>query len=160
MSERDGIDGVTQLLRLLCHKLEEHLEGDELALETLGEAMEEGGFTTEDLMSAILAIRCIAGTSEPAGWIAGAPDRHAARVLSAEERESLSTEAWGYLLDLRLQGTLDSEQLERVLEMLTTSGIRPVSVEHARDVAARVALEHAKGGNAGEAGHGDIEIAH
>ena len=160
MSDRGGTDDVARLLRLLCDKLEDHLEGDELALETLGEAIEEGGYTGEDVLSAILAIRCIAGSNEPAGWIAGAPGRHASRVLTAEERESLSTEAWGYLLDLRAQGTLDSEQFERVLEMLTASGIRPVSVEHARDVAARVALEHAPGGNAGEAGHGDIEVAH
>ncbi len=159
MSERGGTEPVARLLALLAAKLEEHLEGDDLALETLGEAMEEGGFTSEDLASAILAIRCLAGGGEPAAWIAGAPGRHAARVLNAEERESLSTEAWGYLLDLRLQGTLDSEQFERVIEMLTTSGVRPVSVEFARDVAARVALEHAPGG-AGEAGHGDIEVAH
>lgn len=160
MSERGGTDDVARLLRLLCDKLEEHLDGDELALETLGEAIEEGGFSAEDVLSAVLAIRCIAGGGESAGWIAGAPGRHAARVLNAEERESLSTEAWGYLLDLRLQGSLDAEQFERVLEMLTASGVRPVSVEHARDVAARVALEHAPGGNPGEGGHGDVEIAH
>ena len=160
MNERGGTEAVARLLRMLCNTLEEHLEGDELALETLGEAIDEGGFTSEDLMSAILAIRCIAGSSESAGWIASAPGRHAARVLNAEERESLSTEAWGYLLDLRLQGTLDSEQFERVLEVLTASGVRPVSVVYARDVAARVALEHAQGGNTGEAGHGDREVAH
>lgn len=160
MSERGGTDEVARLLRMLCDKLEDHLDGDELALETLGEAIEEGGFSAEDVMSAVLAIRCIAAGGEPAGWIAGAPDRHAARVLNAEERESLSTEAWGYLLDLRLQGTLDSEQFERVLEILTASGIRPVSVEHAREVAARVALEHSQGGLSGEGGHGDIEVAH
>jgi uncharacterized protein Smg (DUF494 family) len=160
VSGRGGTEDVARLLRLLAEKLEDHLEGDELALETLGEAMEEGGYSAEELLSAILAIRCIAGGGEPGGWIAGAPGRHAARVLNTEERESLSTEAWGYLLDLRLQGTLDTEQFERVLEVLTASGIRPVSVEHARDVAARVALEHADGGNAGEAGHGDIELAH
>lgn len=160
MSERTGPDDVARLLRLLCDKLEDHLEGDELALETLGEAIEEGGFGADDVLSAVLAIRCIASGGEPAGWIAAAPGRHAARVLNAEERESLSTEAWGYLLDLRLQGTLDAEQFERVLETLTSSGVRPISVEHARDVAARVALEHARGGNVGEAGHGDIEVSH
>ena len=159
MSDR-GTEGVARLLRLLAAKLEDHLDGDELALETLGEALEEGGFTGDDVLSAILAIRCISGDGEASGWIAGAPGRDAARVLNAEERESLSPEAWGYLLDLRLQGSLDSEQFERVLEMLTASGVRPVSVEHARDVAARIALEHARAGNPGEAGHGDIELAH
>lgn len=160
MSPHTGPDDVGRLLRLLCDKLEDHLEGDDLALETLGEALEEGGFSSEDVMSAVLAIRCIVNGGEPAGWVAGAPGRHAARVLNAEERESLSTEAWGYLLDLRLQGTLDSEQFERVLESLTASGVRPVSVEHARDVAARIALDHATAGGSGEAGHGDIEVAH
>ncbi len=160
MSGRDGADGVARLLRLLCDKLEDHLEGDDLALETLGEAIEEGGFGAEDVLSAVLAIRCIAGGGEGAGWIAAAPGRHAARVQSAEERESLSPEAWGYLLYLRLQGTLDAEQFERVIETLTASGVRPVSIEQALDVASRVAVEHAAGGLAGEGGHGDVEVAH
>lgn len=160
MSGRDGSDGVARLLRLLCDKLEDHLDGDELALETLAEAIEAGGFGADEVQAAVLAIRCITGPGEGAGWIAGAPGRHAARVLNSEERESLSPEAWGYLLDLRLQGSLDSEQFERVIEVLTTSGVRPVSVELARDVASRVALEHASGGMAGEGGHGDVEIAH
>ena len=37
---------------------------------------------------------------------------------SSEERESLSTEAWGYLLDQQREGTLDAEQFERVLDLL------------------------------------------
>ncbi len=160
MNDRPENDGVLKLLRLIGEKLEDYLEGDELALETLGEAIEEGGWSAEDLQSVILAIRTLAGVGASTGWIAGAPGRHAARVLSAEERESLSTEAWGYLLDLKRQGSLDSEQFERVLELLTGSGIRPVSVELAREVAARVALEHGEGGNAGDAPHGDIELSH
>jgi hypothetical protein len=80
--------------------------------------------------------------------------------MSPEESNTLSTEAWGYLLDLKRRGSLDAEQFERVLEMLTGSGVRPVNVEFARDVASRVAMEHGEGDNPGDGSHGDIEVAH
>jgi uncharacterized protein Smg (DUF494 family) len=160
VSERSDHDGVQRLLRLVGDKLEEYLDGDEMALETLGEAIEEGGWSAEELQSAILAIRALSGANVPPAWIAGRPGRHAARVPSSEERESLSTEAWGYLLDLQRQGALDPEQFERVLDLLVGCGVRPVSVELARDVASRVALEHDDGGNSGDGLHGDVEVAH
>ncbi len=160
MSDRHDHDGVMRLLRLIGDKLEDFLDGDELALETLGEAIEEGGWSVEELHSAVLAIRAVAGAQAPPAWVAGAPGRHAARVPSAEERESLSTEAWGYLLDLQHRGALDTGQFERVLELLVDHGERPVSVELAREVASRVALEHGESGNPGDASHGDLEVAH
>jgi uncharacterized protein Smg (DUF494 family) len=160
MNDRQDHDSVLRLMRLIGDKLEDYLDGDELALETLGESIEEGGWSAEDLQSAILAIRAVAGASAAPAWVAGAPGRHAARVPSAEERESLSTEAWGYLLEQQRQGTLDPEQFERVLEVLVGYGERPVSVELAREVAARVALDHGESGNSGDGAHGDLEIAH
>ncbi len=159
MSDRHDHDGVLRLLRLVAERLEGYLEGEDLALETLGEAIEEGGWSADELNAAILALRSGAGAAGPPGWIAEAPGRHAARVPSAEERESLSTEAWGYLLELQRHGALDSGQFERVLELLVGSGERPVSVELAREVASRVALEGGSG-NAGDATYGDVEIAH
>jgi uncharacterized protein Smg (DUF494 family) len=159
MSDRHDRDNVLKIVRLVADKLEDYLEGDELALETLGEAIEEGGWSSDDVGAAILAIRSVSGVGEPPAWVAEAPARHAARIPSAEERESLSTEAWGYLLELQHRGALDPEQFERVLEMLVGSGERPVSVELAREVAARVALEH-ETGNLGDGAHGDAEIAH
>jgi uncharacterized protein Smg (DUF494 family) len=160
VSDRHDHDSVLRLVRLIADKLEDYLGGDELALETLGEAIEEGGWSEDDLGSAILAIRSVGGAAAPPAWVAEAPARHAARVPSAEERESLSTEAWGYLLDLQHRGALDPEQFERVLEALVGSGERPVSVELARDVAARIALEHDRSELSGDGGHGDAEIAH
>jgi uncharacterized protein Smg (DUF494 family) len=160
MNDRMENDSVHRLLRLIGDKLEEYLEGDELALETLGEAIEEGGWSAEDMQSAILAIRTLAGAHAPPAWVAGAPGPNAARVPSAEERESLSTEAWGYLLDLQRSGALESAQFERVLDLLVGCAERPVSVELAREVASRVALEQSEGGNPGEGSHGDVELAH
>ena len=157
------------MLRLLARKLEDYLDGDELALETLAEALEEEGVTPDDVQAAVLGLRglasCAAG--EPSGAFPSRPEeasrpagRGAQRVLSSEERDSLTTEAWGYLLDLRTSGALDADQLERVLEALTTYEERPVEVARARDVAARVALEPRDGSIPGESPHGDQEVAH
>jgi uncharacterized protein Smg (DUF494 family) len=154
------LDGTSRLLRLVARKLEEYLDGDELAFETLGEALEQENASPDELQAAIMGIRGLAGVAPPGGWIAGFPGRHGQRVLSAEERGSLTTEAWGYLLGLRARGTLDADQFERVLDALTAFGERPVEVERAREVAARVALEVEDGPAQGEIAHGDQEVAH
>ncbi len=159
MSGRDH-DGAARVLKLIARKLEEYLEGDDLALETLAEALEHEGASPEDIQTAVMGIRGLAGVTAPGGWVAGFPGRHAQRVLSAEERDSLTTEAWGYLLDLRSNGTLDADQFERVLEALTSFDERPVDVERARELAARIALEAQDGTLPGEYPHGDQEVAH
>jgi uncharacterized protein Smg (DUF494 family) len=153
-------DGAARVLRIIARKLEEYLEGDDLALETLAEALEQEGATPDEIQSAVMGMRGLAGLLPPGGWVAGLPGRHVQRVLSAEERDSLSTEAWGYLLDLKSSGALDADQFERVLEALTASGERPVEVERAREVAARVALEMQDGTFPAEYPHGDQEVAH
>lgn len=153
-------DGALRVLKLLARRLEEHLDGGELALETLAEALEAEEFTIEDLQGAVLGLRGLARLEPPAEWFAGRPGRQAQRVMSAEERESLTTETWGYLLDLRTRGTLDPEQFERVVEVLTSFGERPVEVERAREVAARVALEPDEGSSFMEFPYGDQEVAH
>jgi uncharacterized protein Smg (DUF494 family) len=153
-------DGAGRVLRIVARKLEEYLEGDDLALETLAEALEQEGATPDEIQSAVMGMRGLAGLLPPGGWVAGLPGRHVQRVLSAEERDSLSTEAWGYLLDLKSSGALDADQFERVLEALTASGERPVEVERAREVAARVALEMQDGTFPAEYPHGDQEVAH
>src|SRR5262249_14316171 len=149
-----------RVLRLVARKLEDYLDGDDLALETLAEALEQQGASPDDVQAAVMGIRGLAGSAAPAGWVAGFPGRDAQRVLSAEERRSLTTEAWGYLLDLRSSGALDADQFERVLETLTSFGERPVEVGRAREVAARVALESVDGTTPGEDPHGDQEVAH
>jgi len=143
--DREGAE-IRRLLALIADHLEDFIEGDELALETLGESLEQGGFSSEDLWSAVLALRSLGSEALGASVMAvdHPPGESAQRVLSAHERESLSPEAWGYLLGLRRRGALDAEQFERVLDRLTTSGVRPVGVELARDVAVSIALRRSE----------------
>lgn len=153
-------DGAIRVLRLLARRLEEYLEGDELALETLGEALEQEDATADDLNAAILGLRGLARLEPPSGWVAGVPRVDTQRMLSADERASLTTEAWGYLWELRSRGTLDADQFERVLETLTVVPERPVELERAREIASRIALEVEEAPVPAEFMHGDQEVAH
>jgi uncharacterized protein Smg (DUF494 family) len=148
-----------RVLALLADKLTEHLEGDDLALETLGEALEGEGLAGDEIAAAVYALRSMSRADDPGPDWETAPARDTLRVPSAEERESLSPEVWGYLLGLRAQGSLDPSQFERALDILTGSHERPVELEHAREVAARIALETVAGDHR-EGPHGDIELAH
>jgi uncharacterized protein Smg (DUF494 family) len=158
----DGInDAVLRLLQMLADRLESYLEGDELAFETLGEALEQAGFGGEELQATALLLRSLSG--EPSGAaepIEAAPGKDAQRVPSDEERARLSPEAWGYLLALQRRGSLDSEQFERVVDLLVTSGVRRVGVDQVRDVATRVALQFDETGEPGDAPHDAIDLPH
>lgn len=154
-------DALLKLLRLLADHLEGYLDGDDFSFETLGEAIEEGGWDPEDIQAAIMVLRGFGGELDAEASLAvdGPPGKRATRVWSPEERESVSPEAWGYLLGLRQRGALDHDQFERVLDLLTGSGVRPVGVELAREVAARVALrvDETDGGAGIE--HGEVDLA-
>src|SRR5216117_125300 len=141
MSGVTSHDAVVRALRLLADQLERYVEGDELAFETLGEAFEQSGLSPDDMQSAVMVLRSLgAAGGEPDGDEDPAPGPHAHRVLSPEERAILAPEAWGYLLWLRSEGSLDAGQFERVLDLVSGSGVRPVGVEHVREAAVRVAM--------------------
>jgi len=162
MSDRNPNDVVLRLLELLGDRLEGFLEGDDTALETLGESIEQGNFSADDLQAAVLVLRSLGGRGPAAlpAAVESPPGRHAQRVPSAQERASLSPEAWGYLIDLRRRGSLDPCQFERVLDILTGCGVRPVGVELACEVATQVALTFDRPNGAGETHHGDLDVAH
>ncbi len=162
MSDDRRADPVQKMLGLIAERLEAWLEGDELAFEGLSELLQANGLTEEHLHAAILTLRSIAGTLPATGVAAldEAPGQRAQRVLSPLERESLSPEAWGYLLTLRRRGSLDAGQFERVLDRLTAIGVRPIGVDLAREVAARVALRSTDRNESHEYGAGDGEPTH
>jgi uncharacterized protein Smg (DUF494 family) len=157
MNDTPSPDRVLRVLQRIAERLEAYLEGDDLAFETLGEALEQAEVSADDLNAALLVLRNVidpvAELEEPG--LAEGPGRHAQRVPSAEERESLTPEAWGFLLDLRRRGSLDADQFERVLEVLTL-GEQPADVAMARDAAVRVVL-HVDPGTDGSA---DVEVVH
>lgn len=163
MSGERSDDAVARLLHLLAERLESYLDGDELAFETLGEALEETwNGTAEELQAAAWVLRSLGG-APPGGGVAaveGAPGPAAQRVLSAAERDALSPEAWGYLINLRRRGSLSAGQIERVLGLLAGCGVRPVGVDLAREMASRVALETGESEPHNRNSHGDFDLIH
>ena len=155
----DERPAVARVLRLLADRLDAYLEGDELAFETLGESLEEARLSGDDLQAALMVLRSMACVLPEEATELDTPATASQRVLSAEERGSLSPEAWGTLLGLRRKGALSPEQFERVLEMLGGSGVRPVGVDFALEIASRVALmgEHDPDM---EASHGELDVSH
>lgn len=159
MSDELDREAVQRLLGLVARHLEDFFEGDELALESLGAALEDSELTADQIQSAILTLRSLAGTRTRAAQApADPPGRSAQRVLSEQERGSLSPEAWGYLLDLKRRGSLDSGQFECVLDRLAASGVRPIGVDMAHEVAVRVAFS--ENGAIAEGSLGESEVAH
>jgi uncharacterized protein Smg (DUF494 family) len=160
MSDDRERAAVQRLLGLLAEHLEDFFDGNELALERLGVALEQGDFSGDDLQAAVLTLRSLAGErfGAPAAALDVKPGRLAQRVLSEQERDSLSPEAWGHLLDLRRRGALSAEQFERVIDRLASSGVRPVNVEMAHQVALRIAMAGA--GISLDGGMGETDVAH
>jgi hypothetical protein len=157
---------VRRLLARVADQLERHAEGDVLALDGLVTALQDPNLSDDDLAAAAWVLRSleyaswnfVSAAPEPDGDVA-APTGPAQRVPSAEERETLGPDAWGYLLGLRGSGALDAEQFERVVDLLAGSGVHPVSLALARDVAASVVLNLDPEAS-GEIPHGDLDVAH
>ena len=61
MSDERDREAVQRLLGLVARHLDDFFEGDELALESLGAALEDGDFTADQVQSAILTLRSLAG---------------------------------------------------------------------------------------------------
>ena len=154
-------ESMQRVLRILADRLEAYLDGDDMAFETIGEALEQARASGEELHAVLLVLRSLTGTF-PVGSSASVeapPGKHAQRVWSDEERESVTPEAWGFLLDLRRRGSLDAEQFERVLDVLTSTVERPADVGTVREVAARVALRVDPNEGMGDSEHGET-LAH
>ena len=158
MTEESKNDPVLRVLRIVADRLESFLEGDETALETLAESLEQAEVSGDDLQAAILVLRSLSGGSALGAAVADeqAPGKQTHRVLSAEERAILAPEAWGYLLALRSQGSLDAEQCERVLDLVAESSVRPVNIEQIREAAVRIALTDGLEGT----GEAPLDLSH
>ncbi len=162
MTEDQPHEAVQRLLRLLGDRLEAFLEGDDLAFETIGEAIEEERFGSDEIHATLLVLRSLTGSigGFSHASVESTPGKHASRIWSEDERDSLTPESWGLLLDLRRSGSLDAEQFERVLDVLTTSMARPVGIDAVRELAARVALSVEPPDATMEDDRGDHELAH
>lgn len=143
-------------LRRIVQQLRAALEGDEFALEDLQDALLSSGATAEDLDAALESILALTEANREELPEFGAGSAGGNRVLSLEESCRLTPEAYGYLLGVRGNGTIDEEQFEWVLERALASGERRVGLPEIQNLVLEVALGSDESGG----GRGEIPGVH
>ena len=150
-------ENTKSILRLIVQRLRGHAGGDALALGELTEFLSSPGTPTEDLQAAFDTILALTEPNCEEEFTGPPGARPVNRVLSEEERSRLTTEAYGFLLGARGDGSLDEEQFEWVLERALASGERPVGLDEIQDLM----FEAACGGPDGFGGErGDFPRVH
>jgi uncharacterized protein Smg (DUF494 family) len=133
-----------EVAHLILRRLIAYLEGDIEALDDLIEGLQSEGIAADTIREALelLLEQTEERTEElvPAQSV-GDPRR---RVLSAEERESLTAEAYGYLVGLSADGRLRGDQLEQILAQLGENDL-PVDLERIQELAWQVTIDAVEG---------------
>ena len=138
-----------ELAHLIIRRLIEYFEGDSGAIDELVDELQNSGASADVIREALemLLRESLPETEELVPpQKEGAPSQ---RVLSARERESMTAEAYGYLLGLVGDGRLRSEHLEDILGRLEQEEI-PADLDRVQELAWQVTLESAE--NEGEHG--------
>ena len=73
--------------------------------------------------------------------------RNSRRVFHEAEKQVLSTESQGYLIQLRGLGLLDDRDFESVIERAMMAGYEKLSVEEVRDIVTAVLFAKESGGS-------------
>lgn len=141
-------DPVAEVLAVIVQQLRAHMKGDSHALADLAEWLESGDPDPQTVHS---AFQFILQLIEPycSGLYVEKGTRRKVnnRILDRAERSLLSREAYGYLLRLRDQGSLDDLQLELILNQVVGTRSEPVDLELMKRIINMV-LFHAPEGEA------------
>ena len=112
---------IREVALLLVQRLHALLAGDSEALDELRAELAAEGVTDETLAGALAWLRAGAAGETEELVPSSIPGPPSARVLSREEAQLVSPDAFGYLLSLAAEGQLAGEQLERILARLGES---------------------------------------
>jgi uncharacterized protein Smg (DUF494 family) len=90
----------------------------------------------------------------------GRPMEGSRRVLHDVEKQMLSTDAQGYLIQLRELGLLNDQDLELVLERVALSGFDKLSPAELQEVVASVLLARGNGPDASRSAFNNSDLIH
>lgn len=140
-----------EVAHLILRRLIAYLEGDVEALDDLIEGLQSEGIAAETIREALELL--LEQTEERTEELvpsqsAGDPRR---RILSPDEREALTAEAYGYLVGLTADGSIRGDQLEKILARLG-EGDLPVDLERIQELVWQVTID------AGEGEHDHVPI--
>ncbi|MBI5836611.1 MAG: DUF494 family protein [Candidatus Eisenbacteria bacterium] len=131
-------DPVREILELITQQFRSFIEGDGLALEELTDLLTSRDYEPEDLRAAFeLIVQLLEPVAEENFQTVGAGGSRN-RVLNHWERSNLTPQAYGYLLQLKQNGSLDDDHMELILERAGASGARRMDVRDVEDLASWV----------------------
>ena len=133
MSER-----VPEVVQLILEQLRAFVEGDELALNDLSDALDQSDYDTDDVDAAFDFIFQALEPVSRETYAERRPGSPAQRVLSESERFSLHPDAYGYLLRLREAGVLTDAQIEHVLEQVVSLRPQQAATDEISEIASDV----------------------
>jgi uncharacterized protein Smg (DUF494 family) len=130
-------DPVREILELITQQFRSFIEGDGLALEELTDLLTSRDYESKDLCA---AFELIVQLLEPVAEESFQPDlpQSRNRVLNHQERTNLTPQAYGYLLRLKENGSLNDEHLEIILERAGAQGARRLDLQDIEDLASWV----------------------
>ena len=127
-------DPVRDILEMIAQQFKAFIEGDSLALDELTDLLSSRDFEARDLGA---AFELIAQLLDPVAEETYAPEGSPAsrnRVLNHWERANLTPQAYGYLLKLRENGSINEEQAELILERAGAQGAHRMDVQDRKSV--------------------------
>ncbi len=130
---------LTRLVDLIVLVAELSLSGE--PLNDLDEELTTRGYAAEEIKQAVYwySTRDESSMAVPAEAVRGI------RVLNEFERLSISTECYGYLLQLLNLGIIDIEQFERIIARAIPVGPEKVQLGDVKTIASEVIFNHATG---------------
>lgn len=125
-------DKVLEIVVLLMSHIREN-QGQLDNLEDISDSLKSQGFTDNEISSAYSWV--LDQLQSDSQFLSGVTHPSASfRILTNDERHLFTTEAVGYLLQLRYLGLLSNRQLELVIERAALVGPPPVDLEQIKIV--------------------------
>ena len=126
-------DPVREILELITQQFRFFIEGDGLALEELTDLLTSRDYETKDLCAAFeLIVQLLEPVAEESYQSVLPEGRN--RILNSLERTNLTPQAYGYLLRLKENGSLNDEHFEMILERASAQGARRLDVRDVEDL--------------------------
>lgn len=117
--------------------------------------LKEKGYTQSEISAAFSWLYDNMRLNEVGVTRASAPTMHSRRILHDVEKQMLSTEAQGYLIQLRELKVLDDRDLELVIERAVMSGVEMLTPAEVQEIVTSVLLSKTMGQNRTTPGHSD-----
>jgi uncharacterized protein Smg (DUF494 family) len=135
-------DRVVEILIYIMSEIQDHKRLHEIDLSDL----KEKGYTQTEISAAFSWLYDNVGAGESTLSRAATPLSGSRRVFHEAEKETLSTEAQGYLIQLRELGLLDDRDLEQVIERAMLAGYQKLSRDEIHDMVSAVLFGREGGG--------------